>query len=171
MNLVQVILKEHSKSQTEKITKYIGSNPSRFAELVNVYLSGPYRVTQRAAWPLSYCVENHPALVKPHLNKLISFCMTPGVHDSVKRNTMRLLQYINIPKSLQGKVADLAFQFLQSPDEPVSIKVFSMTVLANLCKDFPELKNELVPILESQFPYGSAGYRSRARKVLKTLKS
>jgi hypothetical protein len=171
MNLVEIILKEHSKSQTKKIMKYVGNNPSRFTELVKVYLAGPYRVTQRAAWPLSYCVEHHPQLIKPHLGRIVKFLSVPGIHDSVKRNTMRLLQFISIPKTQQGKVADIAFQYLQDPKEPVSIKVFSMTVLANLCGEFPELKNELIPILESQLPLGSAGYRSRASKILKALKS
>jgi hypothetical protein len=45
-----------------------------------------------------------------------------------------------------------------------------MTVLANLAKKLPELKNELVPLIEDQMPFGSAGFISRGRKVLKELK-
>ena len=65
MNLVETITNEHSKAQCDKIVKYIGCDRSRFAQLVKVFLSGPYRITQRAAWPLSYCVELHPELVRP----------------------------------------------------------------------------------------------------------
>ena len=170
MNLVEVILKEHSKRQTEKIVRYVAHQPDRFAELVKVYLNGPYRVTQRAAWPLSICVEKHPTLIKPHLKAIVTFCEKPGVHDAVKRNTMRLLQYVKIPKSLMGKVADLAFGYLSSPAEPIAVKVFAMTVLTHLAEEFPELKNELIPLIEKQMPYGSAGFRSRGMKLLKILK-
>src|SRR4051812_17714982 len=99
-NLKEDILKEHSKKQCDKVVAYIGSNTARFAELVNMFLEGPYRITQRAAWPLFCCVEKSPALIKPHLKKILNYSIKPGVHDAVKRNVVRLLQFIEIPKPL-----------------------------------------------------------------------
>ena len=52
MDLKKAILKEHSRAQAAKIADYVGNNEARFKELVHVYLAGPYRITQRAAWPL-----------------------------------------------------------------------------------------------------------------------
>lgn len=170
MNLVETIEKEHSSAQRDKIVKYVGNNPKRFAELVEVYLKGPYRITQRSAWPLSYCIQLHPELIKPHLKRILMFAKKPGVHDAVKRNTVRLLQFIVVPKSAQGLVADLCFTFLQDTKEPVAVRVFAMTVLVNLSKTLPELKNELIPIIEDQMPYGTPAFISRGRKALKELK-
>jgi len=170
MNLLKEIAYKHSQAQMLKIVQYVGTNPKRFDELVQVFLHGPYRVTQRAAWPISNCVELHPNLVKPHLKTLISFLGKEGEHDAVKRNILRLLQFISIPKPLQGKTADLCFQFLGNTKEPIAIRVFAMTVLANLAKENPELKNEIIPLIEDQMPFGSAGFRSRGKKVLTQLK-
>ena len=170
MNLVAAIEKEHSKAQCEKIVTYIGNSPKRFAELVNVFLSGPYRITQRSGWPLSYCIERHPNLIRPHLKRILLFCKTPGVHTSVKRNVMRLLQFIDVPKSLQGLVADLGFSFLQDTKEPIAVRVFAMTALVRLVQVLPDLKNELIPIIEDQLPYGGPAFTSRGRKALKELK-
>jgi len=169
MNLVNVIEKEHSSAQRNRVIKYVGKDPKRFAELVNVFLNGPYRVTQRSAWPLSYCIEQHPDLIKPHLKRILQFASQPGVHDSVKRNTMRLLQFIEVPKSLQGKFVNLCFSFLKDTSEAIAIRVFAMTVLSNLAKFLPELKNELIPIIEDQMPFGSPGFVSRGTKALKQL--
>lgn len=171
MNLKQVILKEHSKKQCYRVVAYVGDNASRFSELVNLLLEGPYRVTQRAAWPLSCCVERNPNLIKPHLRKILNYTMKPGVHDSIKRNVVRLLQFIEIPKRLQGLTAEVCFQFFSDKKEPVAVRVFSMTVLSTLAKKLPELKNELIPLIEDQMPYGSPGFISRGRKVLKELKA
>lgn len=171
MKLVEIIEKEHSKRQMEKVVAYVGTSPVRFAELIDLYLSGPYRITQRASWPISNCVEVHPELIKPHLKRMIQFLDKPNIHDAVKRNTVRFLQFIEIPKALKGKVADLCFEYLTSGTEPIGIKVTAMTVLTNLATEFPDLKNELIPIIESQLPYSSAGFRSRALKSLKALKS
>ena len=167
MHLKNQILKEHSKANCKLITDYVGNNKNRLADLVNVYLAGPYRVTQRAAWPISCCTEKYPELIVPHLGTLLNFLKQPGTHVAVKRNTVRLLQFIDIPKKLQGRVADICFNFLQSKKETVGVKAFSLTVLGNLSKIQPELMNELRIIIEDQLPYATAAFRVRARKVLK----
>jgi hypothetical protein len=68
-------------------------------------------------------------------------------------------------------LANICFGYLSDPKEPIAVRVFSMTVLANMAKENPELKNEIIPIIEDQLPFGSAGFRSRGTKVLKILKS
>ena len=92
MDLRQTILAEHSKANCNKIVKWVGNSQKRFAELFNLFLKSEYRVNQRAAWPLSYCVIDHPELISPHLAKLVKNLHKPGIHDSIKRNTVRLLQ-------------------------------------------------------------------------------
>lgn len=170
MNLVDAIAKEHSKAQCDRIVKYVGNDPGRFRDLVDVFLAGPYRITQRAAWPLGYCVEHHPQLIRPHLKTLIQNLKRPGLHDSVKRNTVRLMQFITIPRSLQGQAASICFDLFRDQKEPIAVRVFSMSVLARIAENQPELKNELRIMIEDQLPFGSAAFLSRARKVLKQLK-
>jgi len=170
MNLVEEILKEHSRKQKDKIVNYVANDPARFAQLVAVFLQGPYRVTQRSACPLSYCVEKYPGLLQPHFRKILTQPGKKNIHDSVKRNILRMLQFVRVPKAYQGIATDLCLGFLADSKEPVSIRVFAMTVLANIAIEAPELKNELIPMIEDQLPYASAGFISRGGKVLKQLK-
>jgi hypothetical protein len=79
------------------------------------------------------------------------------------------MQFITIPKSLQGLAATVCFGLFQNPKEPIAIRVFSMTVLAGIAQDQPELKNELKIMIQDQLPYASAGFLARAKKVLKQL--
>lgn len=168
MDLRSEILKENSKPQALKIAHYIGNDPERFYELMQLFLAKEYRVTQRAAWILSHCCDKHPALILPHLSNLISNLKgNPPV--AVRRNTVRILQFIDIPEELMGELADHCFKYLSSADEPVAVKVFSMTILANIVKVFPELAQELRILIEDQMPYGSAGFISRGNKILKSL--
>lgn len=169
MDLQKQILKEHSKANRDRITTYVGINKKRFADLIDVYLAGPYRVTQRAAWPLAYCVEQHPELISPHYKKLLAFVAKPNAPVAVKRNTMRLLQFVEVPKKFYGAVADIAFNFLNDKKETVAVQVFAMTVLSNLVKHEPALANELRTIIEDRLPFGTAGFRSRGVKILKGL--
>ena len=44
-----------------------------------------------------------------------------------------------------------------------------MTVLYNLSVNIPEIKNELKLLIEDLLPYGTAGIKSRGRKILAKL--
>jgi hypothetical protein len=170
MDLKSEILTEHTKAKANKIVKWVGNDPKRFHELVQVFLEGPYRVTQRAGWPLSYCIENHPKLVTPHFSKLLGSVRKPGIHDSVKRNVVRLLQFVDIPHRYKGKVWEICYSFLADPKEPIAVRVFSLSVLGNLATEHSELANELKIMIEDQLPYATAAFASRAKGVLRKLK-
>lgn len=159
----------HPKAQTNEIVDYVDGSRSRFKQLVKVYLEGPYRITQRAAMPLTNCVAKWPYLIDNHLKRLIFFLGKPDASDTLKRNTIRLFQFIDIPKRYQGKVADLCFAYLNDKKAAVAIRVFAMTVLFNITKDEPELRNEFKLILEEQLPFGSAAFRSRGGKIFSAL--
>lgn len=168
MDLEQEILKEQSKSQAIKIAHYIGNKQERFDALMNIFFSGPYLPTQRAAWILSHCVDDHPHLLYPYVPALIDNLQNdPPV--AVKRNTVRVLQHMEIPEEKMGILAEQCFNFLNSAKEAIAVKVFSMTILGNIAKKFPELKQELILTIENQMPFGSAGFRNRGMKVLKEL--
>ncbi len=160
---------EHSKAQCTKIVNWVGNSQQRFDELFHLFLNDEYRVVQRAAWPVSYCVTGHPALINKHWKKLLGKLKKPGEHDAVKRNGIRLMQDIVLPKKYHGEMMDICFNFLESPTEAMAVKAFSMTVLGNLAKQYPEIKAELKLIIEDQLPHQSAGFKSRAKKVLKEM--
>lgn len=169
LNLTQELNRAHSKAVTNTVVRYVASDPKRFNSLISILLQNDAKLTPRAAWAISICVTNHPELVTPHFAALLKMLDKPNIHDAVKRNVMRLLQFVQIPKRFQGRVVDVAFRLL-APTEPIAVRAFSMTVLANIIKEEPALKNELQVILEDQLPFGSAGFQSRAKKVLKQLK-
>ena len=169
MNLRQTILAEHSKANCARVVKWIGNNPLRFAELFNLFLNDEYRVVQRAAWPLSFCVINHPELINKHFKELIKNLHKPGIHDSVKRNTLRLLQEIKIPKKFHGQIMNTCFNYIIAPAEKPAIKAFSLTVLENLSRQYPEIKQELKTVIEDRWDFETAAFHSRARKILKTF--
>jgi hypothetical protein len=168
MDLRSTILAEHSKANCNKIVRWVGSSQQRFDELFNLFLNSEYRINQRAAWPLSYCVIDHPQFIAKHFSKLVKNLHKPGIHDSVKRNTVRLLQQIEIPKKFHGEIMDICFHYLSSSSEPVAIKSFSLTILHNLSKQYPEIRNEIKLIIEERWEHETAAFHSRAKKFLKS---
>ncbi|MBL4624700.1 MAG: hypothetical protein JKY42_06130, partial [Flavobacteriales bacterium] len=136
--------------------------------LMQAYFDGPYRIAQRSAWALMHCAVNDYNLVYPYLDKMVDM-LNEDAHDAVKRNTLRILGEIEIPEHLLGILTRKCFAYLQSEMEPIATRVFAMTVLLNITKKEPDLKNELKMVIEGILPYGSAGIKSRAKKTLKEL--
>ena len=83
-------------------------------------------MVQRAAWPVSYCVDAHPELISKHWKELMDNLKKPNLHDAVKRNSIRLMQGIELPEPYHGEIMDLCFTYLESPKESLTVKVFSM---------------------------------------------
>src|ERR1700754_2272714 len=126
MNLHQLLLDEHSKKQTDRIVNYIGGDKERFARLIELFFEGDYRVTQRAAWPLSYCVRRHPQLIQPYFKRLLDNLNRKDIPVAVVRNTVRLLQDVTIPKKYHGRIMNSCFEYIQSPETPIAVRAFSL---------------------------------------------
>jgi len=169
MNLRDAILREHSKANTTVVAKWVGDDKQRFDALMDLFLKGEYRVTQRAAWIVSYCAEANPKLIQPYIGKMIKRATKPDVHVSVARNVARVLQFVEIPKKDLGNVVNFCFNALVDPSAAIAVQAHAMTVLTNVCKREPELKRELRTAVEALLPNGSAGIKSRARKTLAQL--
>ena len=169
MDLLKLLRAEHSKKQTDRIVAYIGDDKQRFAALINLFFQGEYRITQRAAWPLSYCVRRYPELIAPYYRQLLDNLGRKDIHVAVIRNTVRLLQDVSIPKRWHGRVMSICFDFVSDPETPIAVKAFALTILSNLSRDYPEIRGELKLIIEEQWERATPAFRSRARKILKGL--
>jgi hypothetical protein len=169
MDILHSLKKEHSKKQTSRIVNYIGRDKDRFAVLIGLFFRGEYRVTQRAAWPLSYCVRAHPELIGPYFKRLLDNLQRKDIHIAVIRNTVRLLQDVTIPKKYQGRVMNVCFDFVQAPETPIAVRAFALSILSRLAKDYPDIRGELKLLIEEQWEHSTPAFRSRAKKVLKEI--
>jgi hypothetical protein len=170
MDLREELLKENSKAQCNKIVQWVSGSQQRFNELFKLFLTDPeYRVVQRAAWPVSYCVEAHPPLIQSNFGKLVKNLQKPNLQDAVKRNSVRLLQYVDIPEKYQGEVMSICFSYVESPTEAIATKVFSLTVLGNLSKEYPEIIPEIKLLIDDQLPNSTPAFKSRVKAFLRQV--
>lgn len=171
MDIKTCLEEEHSKRLTLAIVGYVGGDKARFKELMSVFLRGDYRLTQRAAWPLSHIVILDPALLKPYFRAFISKLDDTSAHPAIARNIYRVLQAIEIPEKYHAELVDRTFRVISSEKQPAAIRAFAITVAARVCQPYPELRGELLLILQEMntLPQQPA-VRSRVKKALKELK-
>ena len=164
--LREMLLKEHTTAQRDAIIKWVGTDATRLNCLLKLFLANEYRVTQRAAWPIGYIGEKNPELIKEYLDQLVNNLRQPSLHQAVKRNTLRLLQTIEIPEELHGTLLHACLGFLESMDETVAVKAFALTVLERLSRYYPEILPEIRLIVEAQLPHQTPAFKVRARPFL-----
>src|SRR5207244_2470204 len=140
------------------------SSPEHFKTLIECFLSNEYRLAQRAAWSVNWAAQKKPKLIEPYVKDLVAQLSRKDVHDAVIRNSVRILQQIEIPASLHGELMNSCFSFIESNSVSVAIKAFSLSTLFNLSKFYPEIKNELKLIIEERWNHETAAFKSRGRK-------
>ena len=171
MDIKAELLIDHGKETAIRISNWVGNDQTRMDKLMKVFFEGDYRMTQMAAYPLIFISDENPSLFYPYLPRMLEY-MKGKVHDAVIRNTLRLFQFIDIPEEIEGELFDMCIHFFSSPKFPVAIRVFAMTILANTCKKYPELKIEVLPLVNDVLEISeSPGIRSRGRKVLAELRN
>lgn len=167
LDLKVEILLSYSKANTVRVSEIIGSDEELFQKLMKLYMdTKDVDLAKKAAWIVSHCIRKYPFLINPYIKKLIKFIDKPKLHDAIKRNGLKALELTTIPEKQYGPVADCCFRIISSGKEPIAIKAYSIGILDKIGNEIPEIRQELKLVLQDLMPYESAGFRSRARKVL-----
>lgn len=170
MDISEKLLREQrfQKEAAIAMANKAASGSETFAELMNCFLSPEYRLSQRAAWCVSFVADAHPQLVKPYLNRLVKLLFRNDVHPAVIRNSLRILQKVEVPEKLHGSLMQACFTFLESVTSPVAIKSYAIAILEDLSKQYPDIIPELKLLIEDKIVHEKPAFVSRAKSALKT---
>jgi len=167
MNFKEELLKSRSKEHRDQIIAYAGNDPTHFATILDLMLTGKEKkLREYASWAIGHIGYHHPELTLANCATLINVLHEKN-HPAIHRNALRILQKIDIPEDLQGKAFDICFNILCDMKRPIALRVFSMTVLHHIAKGQPELMEELKAVIRDLYEHSSTGFKARARKILK----
>lgn len=167
MKLIELLKDSNSKAMCEAVVKWVGKSPARFAELIGHVMGKDRLLMQRAVYPMSFAIEKNPALIEPYYKVLLQQMQAPGLHEAVRRNILRALEYVEVPEAWQGELMDYCFRFITDPREKPAVKASSLTVLSKLAKEYPEILPEIKLIIEENWDRETAAFRARAKKAFK----
>ncbi len=169
MDFGKLLERSHSKATTVLIVNSIIKDPSLLNGLMDVFLKGNSRLRQRASWPISFIAEKQPTVMQKVIPQLTTELEKTEQHPAIYRNILRTFQYLSFPEEYEGKILNRSFELLNAVEQPIAVKVFAMTVIANLAEKYPDIKQELKASIETLLPNGSPGIKSRGKKLLKKL--
>ena len=146
------------------------SDAKLFNHLFQFVFSDDHRIAWRSCWIIDTASEDFPELLADKLPQIIAGFL--GTTDtSLKRHFTRILCRYPIEEEYLGAIVNRSFHLL-APCEPPAVRVFAMQLLFNISQQLPDLKGELISVLENLTDEGgSAGFINRAGKLLRQLRS
>lgn len=170
MFVYETRLIDSSRKIADMLVEDIGNDPKKFDAMMELLKVDEYPLSMRAARVIELCTFNTPALIEAHIPAMINILSLAKV-EGVRRSILKIFAdlKISLNDDILGQLTDLAFGFLTDQKRSISIRAYSMDLLLGIVQVYPELKGELILILESMIQESSVGLRNKSRKVLKTL--
>ncbi|MBN2595241.1 MAG: hypothetical protein JXR82_00480 [Marinifilaceae bacterium] len=155
------------KEEARFVARSIAENPAYIKELWDICISNE-KHSWRATWILDKVYDIAPDLVRLYLPQMIEIVPTLS-NESKLRQYLKLISLEPLPSNISGDFINYCFDALISRTSAIAIKVYAMQILYNFSLQEPDIQNELTLVIEEQMENGSAGYCSRARRILKAI--
>ena len=168
MDLKSVLTNLPSGVEREFIIRDVGNSEEKFLVLLELALHEKDPLAWRATWVLDGCDELHPGLASNQISRITRRLPDLESKGSL-RSLLRLLCRYDIPEEDQGILIDLCFGYLVSELYPLAVKVHAMQIIYNHVLLYPELKHELITVIEDQTENNSVGFMSRGRRIISQL--
>ncbi|MCH2195797.1 adenylosuccinate lyase [Kordia sp.] len=172
----------HSREKRNYYANIVLNNPQLLPTLLEVVFTVDDKISARAAWLFEFVARENLDAILPHLDTYIEKMHT--VHlDPAVRPMAKVAEYLieafyhkndnatkkHLTQKHREKITEACFDWMIS-DQKVAAKAYSMRSLFLLGKEFDWIHGELILILERDYASQSAGFKARARDLIKRMK-
>ena len=165
----ELLSKKASRANSYRVVALVSEDPKLYKELVGLIVKNESPVSEKAAWAMNHCFEEGKGYFQEYFKEMTAILADKSYSDSIKRNIVRLFQFVEIPEEHQATIIDSCFMLVTNKNTAVAVKAFSLGVLEKMVKLYPELKNELIASIENLMPGASSGLKNRGGHILKRL--
>jgi hypothetical protein len=164
------LLGDSSRITADIAVEFILEHPQFFEEALDLSLADKPLISMRASRVVQLAAERKKELIAPFLDR-ITESLSSLKETGALRSLLKILSAHTHSLSEQhsGILLNDCFGWLESASCPIAIQVYSLEILYNISNTLPELKPELVVVLQTRKDSESAGIRSRARELLRKL--
>ena len=158
-----------SKHNAILIAEQVSTDNDKYDKLISIVFSNIEPIARRAVYAIDHTNDINQELILKYIDRITDFVLTKPNY-SIMRSFLKLLSMNNIPKEKQGEILMLCTDYIFSEKVPAAVKVHCLQIFYNITDEEPDLKPELIQIIEDSFEFNSAGFRCRASKLMKRLR-
>ncbi len=164
------LLPDSSRNTADVAASFILKNPAYLDDIFELAFSDKQKIAMRASRIIYLVFEQAPDLIKPRFSEILQR-LKKITDTSAKRNLIHL--FINNTSLLNeddlGLLLDICFKYIESPDSEVAHKIYSIYLIYEVSNSIPELKPELIAIIERNIDTEQTAYKSTGKRMLKKL--
>lgn len=148
----------------------ISKNAEFYRLLIDIAINNSNQKSWRAAYLADKINDNNPDLLQPFLNEIIEQVKIEK-NDGKKRHFLKLISMKELPVEQQGFMLDYCMKTFISARETLAVRVHAMQILYNISEKEPDLKPEILAIIEHEMEnHSSPGIISRGKKLIQKLR-
>jgi hypothetical protein len=172
MTTKDLILKFHQSRDIKFYTNYFIQNPNKIGEIISlIEKKEKYPFSEYGSWILTHISKLEPSLILPFEKQLVDIVLNEVENQSVLRNCTNVLLLIPAISYKESELMDRLISFIKNSENKVALQVYSMYNLVKFVKKYPELKGELILILNMFYNERSVAYKAGVNKFLKIIKN
>ncbi len=163
-------LVDSSRLLADILVDDIGNSLKKYKEMLDVAFLDKYPESMRATRILALCAEKNKKLVCPYVNQIVHQLEHMNV-EGVKRGFLKILSENSecLDEDSWGIITNLAFEWMNNPKEAISVRYYCIDLITQLQDQYPEIREELISILESIMEDESGGLRTKCAKTIQKL--
>lgn len=165
MQLASRLEKNINKQAAVAIATEIIQNEALFTELWTTIRTGEPPLPRRAAWVLESVVARAPWLWQRIYDEAVEVIQEEQHHGAIYRNLMKLFAEQAVPERHESFLYDLALQWVLLPQKPVAVRAHALSLAAKIAAPIPELREEVLLVLQEILEWGEAAIQSRGKKI------
>lgn len=166
--MLELIFKENNKIYWNKLASEIIQN-QQVKEFLPLFLTNDLKTSQRASAFFMTMVNINPKVFLPFQEELIK-CLENKPNVPQRRNLMRWFLNVELEETYQGIILNKAFEFIENPSEEIATKCYSLWNIYHFTKKYPELKPELIALIElTKQQKSTPAILSTSKNILKKI--
>ena len=170
MNIRERVVQIRSQRNKQELVDHFVKNQDDVANLFKLIKDlEPYPHKEYASWSLIHLCKSKRIDLQYLYNDLVDILFKTN-NQSVLRNVVCCLDQLKISDYQESELIDQLIAFIQNFENKVALQVYSMRVLAQFCKKYPELTPEIMEIIDLNQEGKTAAYGSARRNFIKKLK-
>lgn len=165
-----------------RAAEIIRNDPSSIPLLLQFIFDEEEKYGFKGGWALDLALQKKLQLILPNLD-VFTARLSGLSHEGAIRSMAKICEALcikyyknrdpefrsNMRLEHRQIMAEVCFDWLLG-DHKVAPKAYAMTALCELGNEFDWIHPELEKVLQQNYKAGSAGYKSRARKVLNAIR-
>ena len=142
---------EHVLMNTYKkgMIQYVNSHAEAFDEAVKLAVSDKQKYSWRAAWLLWSCMKKNDSRISGYLTDIVQALQR--VHDSQKRELLKILQMMEIDEAIEGKLFNICMDIWEQIDKQPSVRINAFRMMILIAMKHHGLMPEVLELPQGQY--------------------